>query len=87
SYGNIVLNVAEFRRTNLDLRGWLKYMEIYHDRACRHSDIDTVAPIIYPVDESLMGAFTHEIAVAQQLDQMGIPVWLMRPSCDIAPDT
>jgi hypothetical protein len=76
TFKEVVFSVAEFRRTILDIHGFLAYVQVYQPRT--HPTHGT--PIIHNVNTSLMGAFTESFKVAHELFQMGIPVWLLRPS-------
>ncbi|KAF6746815.1 hypothetical protein DFP72DRAFT_747227, partial [Ephemerocybe angulata] len=81
TFRSILQTYADFQRTCLEIHGYLNYVKIFLPRA------ETLPLKKYPVDHSVMGAFTHDLSDAQKIVQMGIPVWLVRPSCDILPDT
>ncbi|KAF6744755.1 hypothetical protein DFP72DRAFT_1078100 [Ephemerocybe angulata] len=81
TFRSILQTYADFQRTCLEIHGYLNYVKIFLPRA------ETLPLKKYPVDHSVMGAFTHDLSDAQKIMQMGIPVWLVRPSCDILPDT
>jgi hypothetical protein len=72
-FKDIIWTVAEFRRTCLDIHGWLNYVNIYYPR---QFEFDTT----YPVDHGVMGAFTFSDQIAAQCLKMGVPVYLIRPN-------
>jgi hypothetical protein len=79
-FKDIVWTVAEFRRTCLDIHGWLNYVNIYYPR---QFEFDTT----YPIDHSVMGTFTFSDQIAAQCLKMGVPVYLIRPNFLISPIT
>lgn len=98
SFRSLVSCVADFQRGCLDIHGLLNFVKTFLPRM--HSPPTELAPLFsfctssassapllknHPCDDSLMGAFTHHLDDAQRLHQMGIPVWLIRPSFDIPP--
>ncbi|KAH6901150.1 hypothetical protein BKA70DRAFT_1437035 [Coprinopsis sp. MPI-PUGE-AT-0042] len=72
-----IATVADWQRACLDLHGWLNYVNRFQPR------ILTTKTQAHPVDVHVMGAFTHYVEVAQQLFQMGIPVYLITCSIHI----
>ncbi|KAH6874805.1 hypothetical protein BKA70DRAFT_1128845 [Coprinopsis sp. MPI-PUGE-AT-0042] len=79
-FKDIIWTVAEFRRTCLDIHGWLNYVTVYYPRQFDFSKT-------YPVDKSVMGAFTFSDQIASQCLKMGVPVYLIRPNFLISPIT
>jgi hypothetical protein len=74
TFQDLVLSVAYFQRTYLDVLGWLDFAEIYHQRIMGA----TANTKPFPVKDHLLGAWTTETIVAQKLFLAGIPVWLLR---------
>lgn len=81
TYKEIVLAVAEFQQAVLDIHAWIDYVDVY--QPCLYPGPDGV--VKHEPNQNLMGAFTENVAIAQQLHAMGIPVWLIRPSFRILP--
>lgn len=77
SFRTITQEVAEFQRLCLEIHGWLNMVTTFLPRALRQTPQDNTS---YPVDSTIMGAFTHEVAVAQRFHRIGVPVYLLRPS-------
>ncbi|KAH6865348.1 hypothetical protein BKA70DRAFT_1244851, partial [Coprinopsis sp. MPI-PUGE-AT-0042] len=72
-FKDIIWTVAEFRRTCLDIHGWLNYVNIYYPRQFEYDKT-------YPVDTSAMGTFTFSDQIASQCLKMGVPVYLICPN-------
>ncbi|KAH6869853.1 hypothetical protein BKA70DRAFT_1242222 [Coprinopsis sp. MPI-PUGE-AT-0042] len=72
-----IATVADWQRACLDLHGWLNYVNRFQPRSL------ALKTQTHPVDRHVMGAFTHHVEVAQQLFQMGIPVYLITCSIHI----
>lgn len=81
TYKEILLAVAEFQRAVLDIHAWIDFIEVYQPRLFPGPE----GVVKYDPNPNLMGAFTENVAIAQQLYNMGIPVWLIRPSFRILP--
>ncbi|RDB30786.1 hypothetical protein Hypma_005864 [Hypsizygus marmoreus] len=81
---DLTLAVAELQRAMLDIHAFLDYMMVFYPRLFPKPE-DRDKPIV--PDHSRMGAFTEEPLVAEQLRQMGLPVWLLRPVALIPGDT
>ncbi|EDR08962.1 uncharacterized protein LACBIDRAFT_326611 [Laccaria bicolor S238N-H82] len=80
-YKEILLGIAEFQRAVLDIHAWINFIDIY--QPCLFPGPNGM--VKYDANQDLMGAFTEKVQVAQQLQAMGIPVWLILPSFRILP--
>lgn len=76
-----LMTVASFQRYYLECLACVDYFTIWVPRI---GDGDGVA--IRPVDTSVMGAVTPNLAEAQKLYQQGVSVWLIRPPNKLLPD-
>lgn len=76
-YPSALLQVAQFQRYYLETEAYMLWVEVYKPRL-RESKI-------YPADETLMGAFTMDVAVAQKFYHIGIPVWMIRYANEVPP--
>ncbi|EDR08573.1 uncharacterized protein LACBIDRAFT_326715 [Laccaria bicolor S238N-H82] len=81
TYKEILLAIAEFQRAVLDIHAWINFVDVYQPRLFPSPN----GVVKYEANQKLMGAFTEKVQVAQQLQAMGIPVWLIRPSFHILP--
>jgi hypothetical protein len=70
SFFTVRLGVCQLQRVYLELTSLLDYEE--HYRFGRSSK--------WIANLNMMGAFTTELAICEHLFQVGIPVWLVRPS-------
>jgi len=75
------MTVASFQRYYLECLACIDYFTIWIPCI---GDGESVA--IRPVDTSVMGAVTPNLAEAQKLYQQGVLVWLIRPSNKLLPD-
>jgi hypothetical protein len=69
SFFTMCRGIRELQRVYLELTALLDFEEHYHSQS-RSSD---------KVNDKLMGAFTHDPTVCDELYRAGIPVWLIRP--------
>jgi hypothetical protein len=73
NYLMTLLTATSFQRHFLETLACYTYLTKYLPR--KLSDAFT----IHPVDPSLMGTITSSLDVAMDLNQLGVPVWLVRP--------
>ena len=76
TYKEILLAVAEFQHAVLDIHVWIEFIEVYQP----HQSPGPNSFEKHELNQKLMGAFTENVGITQQLHLMGIPVWLIRPS-------
>ena len=84
SLKEVVLAVAEFQQAILDVFAWVQYVTLYYPHLFPPAEEHGKT---YKASPDIMGAFTKEVLIAEQLCMMGVPVWLVRPSFQITPDT
>lgn len=65
-----LLTVTSFQRHYLETLAWYDFFNKWEERL--------LSPDIHAVDVSVMGAITADLKVAQNLYQLGVPVWLVR---------
>jgi hypothetical protein len=77
NFRTMQLGVRETQRIYLELLAALDYEEIYRPLMVGSS---TNTP---PVIAKVMGAFTVDLTICDQLFRAGIPVWLLRPYSEL----
>ncbi|RDB15399.1 hypothetical protein Hypma_004551 [Hypsizygus marmoreus] len=83
TFKQLTLAVAELQRIMLDIHAIIDYSRLFYPRLFPKPDDRGK---VVEVDHTRMGAFTEDVLIAEQLLQMGIPVWLLRPVTTIPPD-
>lgn len=81
NYGTLLTTVADAQRCCLDMIGIVRKITIYDPRSMPTS-VDELNKV-WPVDESLMGCFTHDAKMVVHLHRIGVPVYWMRPDTEI----
>jgi hypothetical protein len=58
----------------MEITAYLNYVEIFEDG---------LRPLFHGGRHHVIGAFTHDLDTCDRLFRAGIPVWLVRPCCDL----
>ncbi|KJA12721.1 hypothetical protein HYPSUDRAFT_210193 [Hypholoma sublateritium FD-334 SS-4] len=72
SYMLTLLTVTLFQRAYLETLACYEYLTIWEERK------NSLSLARRPVDTSIMGAFTCSPQVAEEFNQLGVPVWYLR---------
>ena len=72
SYMLTLLTVTLFQRAYLETLACYEFLTIWEE----HKNSPSVTR--RPVDTSIMGAFTCSPQIAEEFDQLGVPVWILR---------
>ncbi|EAU85690.2 hypothetical protein CC1G_12626 [Coprinopsis cinerea okayama7 len=81
TYAEIIFTVAKFQHTCLNIHAIITFVTVFWPRVLDPSGKK------YPVDHSILGAFTKHLSVMDDLHRAGIPAWYIRPSSRIPSDT
>ncbi|TFK36624.1 hypothetical protein BDQ12DRAFT_725084 [Crucibulum laeve] len=73
TWKELVLAMAEFQRSCLDIKGWFHFMVKYWPHLMGPFCDEEIA-------NDVMGAFTQDVVVLQELHKMWIPCWYIQPS-------
>lgn len=75
-----LLTVTKFQRYSLETLAIVEYYSVWEKLR-----LVTFEPL--QVDRSLIGAVTADVAIAQDLYTIGVPVWLVRPPSQVSSNT
>ena len=78
-YRDLVWHVASFQRLYMETLAMVDWFKTWEARLLEANRQ------VYPVDESVMGAITDSLEVAETLFRIGAPVWLVRTPAEIPP--
>ena len=76
---DLVWHVASFQRLYMETLAMVDWFKTWEARLLEANRQ------VYPVDESVMGAITDSLEVAETLFRIGAPVWLVRTPAEIPP--
>lgn len=72
-----LLNLTSFQRLFLETLACYEYFTVWEERKTSTTSLQ--------VDESIMGAFTCSAEQAEEFNQIGVPVWVVRHCSQITP--